>query len=90
MCLDFVIRTCSTLMNSLTTPTNLSIINPTPGECHIDVYTDQLNSVTVPAYYCYCNDKTGCNQAAKTSRNSFMVYSLFLVSIYIYRADFVC
>ncbi len=71
-------------MNSLTNPTNLSIVNPNPGECYIDVFTDQHNLTPVPAYYCYCNDKKGCNQATFASQNVVLVYLLF---IFVYGAD---
>lgn len=69
---DFIIRTCTTFLK------NLTISNPTPQECYLSTYSDPnipalLNN---PAYYCFCNDKVGCNQAFRISCSFLILFLL--------------
>jgi hypothetical protein len=69
---DFLMRTCTTFLN------NLTISNPNAQECYLSTYSDPnvpalLNN---PAYYCFCNDKIGCNQAFKTKTSILVIFLL--------------
>lgn len=81
---DFVIRTCSTLFNSLTTRTNISSIIPEPQQCYISSFTNIGNAETVPAYYCYCNDQGGCNQATRllNVHKSIVIFCFLLSQLF--------
>ena len=53
-------------------------------QCYLDTFSDlssTLQDSSIPAYYCYCNDRTGCNNADKTFFNKNFVNILLIFSV---------
>ena len=78
----FIIRTCTTLLGSLT----MSAINLTndettrPQQCYAGTFTDPIANVPQSAYFCYCNDKSGCNSSKKLLSNRYtLILLLFMI-----------
>ena len=76
--IDFIVRTCTTLLSSLTTPINLTVANPQAQQCYAGTYTDPLSSLPQPAYFCYCNDNSGCNNSLK------LVFDCFVLILFLF------
>ena len=50
-------------------------------QCNLDYFNDGVSSSTPQAYYCYCNDRDGCNKTSHAAYSDF--YLIFVLMILI-------
>ena len=76
---DFVIRGCSSLLNTIPNISNITKTKPNAQQCYLDSFNDGFSATVPPAYYCFCDDKDGCNLAYNlTSMWHFSITALVL------------